>query len=82
MRLVPHETNPLARMIASLLLLLALGVGGLGYYLMAPAAYGLAGVLLVLAFSMPHPVLSNELHRHGGTATAATTTAHTQHPQH
>jgi len=41
-----------------------------------------ACVLLVLAFSMPHPVLSNELHRHGGTATAATTTAHTQHPQH
>jgi len=41
-----------------------------------------ACALLVLAFSMPHPVLSNELHRHGGTATPATTTAHTQHLPH
>jgi len=53
MRFVPRETNPLARMIAGLLLVSAVAAGGLGYYLTLTLAYGLAGVLLVMAWLVP-----------------------------
>ncbi|MBI1775669.1 MAG: slipin family protein [Proteobacteria bacterium] len=51
--LIPRGTNPLARVLASLLLLAAPAAGGLGYYLGASSAYVLAGLLLVLAWLVP-----------------------------
>jgi len=40
-----------------------------------------ACALLMLAFSMPHPVLSKGSHHHPATTSVATKAAHAQHPQ-
>jgi regulator of protease activity HflC (stomatin/prohibitin superfamily) len=54
MRFLPRETNPLARMIAGVLLLAAIGAAAAGYFFASPVAYGVvAFMLLLIAWLLP-----------------------------